>query len=96
MEVRWQDICLNLKVKRRKKLIRDTVLVFYASFESNIVPGCNTYIRNIGTFKGSSSGVRHEEILKKLNRSKTKYYAKLTKRKQRLWVRETFDENWID
>jgi len=96
MEVRWQDICDKLKVKRRKKLIKQTVLVFYASFESNIIPGCDTYIRNIGTFKGLPSGVKHIEVLKNLNKTKTKYYAKLTKRKQRLWVRETFDENWID
>jgi hypothetical protein len=95
-DVQWQDIVDKVKVGKSRKLVRDTVLVFYASFESNIIPGCKFNIKNIGSFKGSLRRIETEALIKRTNNTKDKFYRKWTKRRQRLWAKEKFDDNWID
>jgi len=97
-DIRWQDICDNKVTNKRrsKKLVRETVLIFYASFESNIDVGCNILVRHIGRFKGAESGVKREAKIKHLNRKKNRFDMKWLKAKQRLWAKNKFDNDWID
>lgn len=96
-DVRWQDICDKLQTSlKSKKLVRESVLIFYASFESNVVTGCDFIIPRIGKFKGSIQQVKREALQKKLNSRQSAHFEKLKKRKQRLWVRKKFDQDWVD
>lgn len=96
MEVTWQEIVQKIKTTQNKKLVRDTVLIFYSAFESNIDYECNIYIRNIGRFKGTPAGVRRREAIKRHKKPKMKFAEKYRKRKQRMWTRKKFDDQWID
>ncbi len=97
-DVRWQDIVDKVTegTNKNKRLVRDTVMVFYASLESNVVAGCNITVGGIGKFKGSKVRIKTEALIKRTNATKIKFYAKWAKRRQRLWAKEKFDDNWTD
>jgi hypothetical protein len=96
VDITWQEIADKIKTTQSKKLVRETVLVFYSAFESNIDYECNVYIRNIGRFKGTPAGVRRRDAIKRHKKPKLRFIEKHKKRKQRLWVKIKFDAQWID
>ena len=93
-DITWQQIVDKVQVGKSRKLVRDTVFTFYAALESNLTTGCLVNVRGIGRFKGSKIMIAREGLIKKHNRTKTKFYAKWTKKRQRLWAKEKFDDNW--
>jgi len=94
MDVRWQDICEKLPLKKSKKLVRETVLAFYNAFESNIDTECNFSIFGVGNFKGTKRGLQRDRVRKAFNRHIAAYENKLIKRKQRYWAKEKIDDYW--
>jgi len=95
-DVTWQDIVSKIKVGKSRKLVRDTVFTFYSALESNLVAECDINVRNLGKFKGNKRMKEKEGAIKRLNRTKTNFYNKWLKKRQRLWAKERFDDNWIE
>ncbi len=94
-DITWQQIVDKVKVKNKsRKLIRDTVFTFYSALESNLVIGCDINVRNLGRFVGSKQRFKKEARIKQLNHTKTKFYLKWAMKRQRLWAKEKFDDNW--
>lgn len=96
MDVHWHDIADKVKVKLSKKLVRETIVVFYNALESNIDYDCNIYVRNIGRFKGTKAGIRRRNATIKYRKNKVRFREKYKKKRQRLWVKEKFDPHWPD
>lgn len=96
MDITWQEIADGLKLPQDRKLIRETVVVFYSAFETNIDTNCDITIRGIGRFKGTGIGRRQEAAIKKKNKHKIRHRNKLVKRRQRLWAFKKFDDHWAD
>ena len=96
-DITWQQIVDKVKVgTKSRKLIRDTVFTFYSALESNLIAGCDINVRNLGRFKGSKRKIQTEALIKRHRRPKLRYDAKWAKKRQRLWAKEKFDDNWID